>query len=160
MVNGMLLMCRLKKIFCGRGVMVTRDLRSFFTSKKKEEKIPDKYSRINQSNRKFHGCWYIDCKCWTGKLIKKKKRRQSSLYNKYSTNKPSRAEEEVEKYAYSNGTQAIVNCFKSKYPQYSFLHTSIDSWKRKFNNQKEDFVPLIFNKRGRPNLVRDDLLQK
>ena len=62
--------------------------------------------------------------------------------------------------AYSNGTQAIVNCFKSKYPQYSFLHTSIDSWKRKFNNQKEDFVPLIFNKRGRPNLVRDDLLQK
>ena len=87
--------------------MVTRDLRSYFTSKKNEEKILDKYSRISQSNEKFHGCWYIDCKCWTGKLIKRK-RRQSSLYNKYSTSKPSRVKEEVEKYAYSNGTQTIV----------------------------------------------------
>ena len=103
----MLLMCRLKKFFCWRGVMATRDLRSYFTSKKKEEKIPEKNSRISQSKGKFHGCWYIDCKCSTGKLVKRK-RRQSSLYNKYSTSKASRVEEEVEKYAYSNGTQAIV----------------------------------------------------
>ena len=148
-----------KKILCWRGVIATRDSRSYLTSKKKQEKISNKYSRISQSNGKFHGCWYIDCKCWTGKLIKKIGR-QGSLYNKYSTSKPSRVEEEVEKYAYSNGTQAIVNCFKSKYPQCSFLHTSINSWKRKFNNQKEDFLPPIINKRGKPNLVRDDLLQR
>ena len=64
------------------------------------------------------------------------------------------------KYAYSNGTHAASNCFKSKYTQYTFLRTSINNWKRKFNNQKEDWLPPIFNKRGRHNLVRDDLLQK
>ena len=88
--------------------------------------------------------------------VGKKKGRKGSLDNKYSASKLSRAKDEVEKYAYSNGTQAIINCFKSNYPQCSFLHTSINSWKRKFNNQKEDFLPPIFNKRGRPNLVRDD----
>ena len=44
--------------------------------------------------------------------------------------------------------------------QCSFLHTSINSWKRRFNKQNKDFLPLIFSKRGRPNLVRDDLLQR
>ena len=55
-------------------------------------------------------------------------------------------------YAYNNGTQAAINHFKSKYPQYTFLCTSI-------NNNQKDLLPPIFNKRGRPNLVRDDLLQ-
>ena len=48
--------------------------------------------------------------------------------------------EEVGKYAYSNGTQVTINYIKSKYPQYTFLRTSINNWKRKFNNQKEDLL--------------------
>ena len=59
-----------------------------------------------------------------------------------------------------NGTQAALNRFISKYPQYSFLHISIKNWKCKFSNQKKYFLSLIFNKRRRPNLVRDDFLQK
>ena len=68
--------------------------------------------------------------------------------------------EEVGEYAHSNKTQAGINRFKSKYPQCTFLRTSINNWKRKFNNQREDSLPPIFNKRGRPNPVRDYLLQK
>ena len=44
--------------------------------------------------------------------------------------------------------------------QYTFLNTSTNNWKCKFNNQKEDLLPLIFNKHGRPNLVRNGLLQE
>ena len=87
----------------------------------------------------------------------KEKRRKDSSYN---TNIPFRVKEEFGKYAYSNGTQVALNCFILKYVQYTFLRTSINNWKRKFNNQKEDLLSPIFNKCERPNLVRDDLLQK
>ena len=73
---------------------------------------------------------------------------------------PSRVNEEAGKYAYSNGTQAPINRFKSKLPQYDFLRTSIRNRKGKFNDQKEDLLPPIFSKRGRPNLGRNGMLQK
>ena len=47
-----------------------------------------------------------------------------------------------------------------KVPTIHFLRTSINNWRRKFNNQKENLLSPTFNKRGRPNLVRDDFLQK
>ena len=86
-----------------------------------------------------------------------KKGRKGSSYN---ASIPSRVKEDVGKYSYSNGTLAPINRFKSKCTQYTFLRTSIDNWKRKFNNQEEDVIPPIFNKCRRPNLVKDDLLQK
>ena len=51
--------------------------------------------------------------------------------------------------------------FKSKYPHYTFLRTTINNWKRKFN--KKEGVPSespTFRKAGRPNIVRDELVQK
>ena len=66
----------------------------------------------------------------------------------------------MRKYAYNNGTQAAINLFKSKCSQYAFLRTSINNWKCKFNNQKEDFLPPVFNKRGRPNLVIKEIINK
>ena len=86
---------------------------------------------------------------------KKKGRKGSS----YDTSIHSRVKEEVGKYAYNNGTQTAINCFKSKYSQYTFLRTCIDNWKCKFNNQKENLLLPIFSKRGRSNAMRDDLLQ-
>ena len=41
-----------------------------------------------------------------------------------------------------------------------FLRTSIRNRKGKFNDQKEDLLPPIFSKRGRPNLGRDGIVQK
>ena len=60
----------------------------------------------------------------------------------------SRVKEEVRKYAYSNGTQAAINCFKLKYPQYTFLRTSINNWKGKFNKQKEDLLTKVTKNKG------------
>ena len=74
---------------------------------------------------------------------------------------PSRIKEEVGKYAHTYGTQAAIKRFKSKYPHYTFLRTTINNWKRKFN--KKEGVPSespTFRKAGRPNIVRDELVQK
>ena len=86
-----------------------------------------------------------------------KKGRKGSSYNIII---PSRVRKEVRKYTYSNGTQAAINLFKSKYPKYISLRTSINNRKHKLKNQKEDLLPPIFTKCRRPNIVRDDLLQK
>ena len=53
----------------------------------------------------------------------KEKGRKVSSYNTFIR---SRVKEEVGKYAYSNGTQATINRFKSKYPQYPlfYIHLS------------------------------------
>ena len=65
------------------------------------------------------------------------------------------------KFAHTYGTQAAIKRFKSKYPHYTFLRTTIYNWKRKFN--KKECVPSespTFRKAGRPNIVRDELVQK
>lgn len=71
----------------------------------------------------------------------------------HSTNIPSRVKEEVGKYACSCGTQAANNRFKSKYPQHTFVRTTINNLERKFDNQKEDMSSPKFSKPGRPNIV-------
>ena len=88
-------------------------------------------------------------------LRNKKGRRGSS----YSTNIPSRVKEEVGKYACSCGTQAAINCLKPKYPHDTFVRTTINNWKRNFDNQK-GHLSSPFNKHGQPNTVGDELLQK
>ena len=75
--------------------------------------------------------------------------RQGSSCN---TNIPSRIKEEVGKYTHTYGTQAAIKRFKSRYPHYTFLRTTINNWKRKFN--KKEGVPSespTFRKAGRPN---------
>ena len=54
----------------------------------------------------------------------KKKGRKGSSYN---TSIPSHVKEEESKYAYSNGTPAAINRFKSNHPQHTFLRTSINN---------------------------------
>ena len=68
--------------------------------------------------------------------------------------------EEVGKFVYSYGPEAAINRFKSKYAQYAFVYTTINNSKRKFANQKENVPSPKFHDPGRPNIFRDDLLQK
>ena len=116
-----------------------------------------KYSTISQGNQKCY-CCYASAVNAELESFSKKKERQGSSYN---TNIPSRIKEEVGKYAHTYGTQAAIKRFKSKYPHYTFLRTTINNWKRKFN--KKEGVPSespTFRKAGRPNIVRDELVQK
>ena len=141
--------------------MATRDLRSYFTSVSKDKKgSHGSCTSIPQLVKATGNVPAADASAVNAELesFSKKKERQGSSYN---TNIPSRIKEEVGKYAHTYGTQAAIKRFKSKYPHYTFLRTTINNWKRKFN--KKEGVPSespTFRKAGRPNIVRDGLVQK
>ena len=141
--------------------MATRDLRSYFTSVSKDKKASHgSCTSIPRLVKATGNVTVADASAVNAELesFSKKKERQGSSYN---TNIPSRIKEEVGKYAHTYGTQAAIKRFKSKYPHYTFLRTTINNWKRKFN--KKDGVPSkspTFRKAGRPNIVRDELVQK
>ena len=141
--------------------MATRDLGSYFTSVSKDKKASHGSCTIIPRLVKATGnVTAADASAVNAELesFSKKKERQGSSHN---TNIPSCIKEEVGKYAHTYRTQAAIKRFKSKYPHYTFLRTTINNWKRKFN--KKEGVPSespIFRKAGRPNIVRDELVQK
>ena len=138
--------------------MAARDLGSYFTSVSKDKKASHGSCTIIPRLVKATGnVTAADASAVNAELesFSKKKERQGSSY---STNIPSCIKEEVGKYVHTYGTQAAIKRFKSKY---TFLRTTINNWKRKFN--KKEGVPSespIFRKAGRPNIVRDELVQK
>ena len=140
--------------------MATRDLRSYFTSVSKDKKASHgSCASIPRLVKATGNVTAADASAVNAELesFSKKKERQGSPYN---TNIPSRIKEEVGKYAHTYGTQAAIKRFKSKYPHYTFLRTTINNWKRKFNKKGVPSESPTFRKAGRPNIVRDELVQK
>ena len=141
--------------------MATRDLRSYFTSVSKDKKASHgSCTSIPQLVKATGNVTAADASAVNAEMesFSKKKERQGSSYN---TNIPSRIKEKLGKYAHSCGTQAAIKRFKSKYSHYTFLRTTINNWKRKFNKKEGvQSESLTFRKAGRPNIVRDELVQK
>ena len=104
--------------------MATRDLRSYFMSKSKKKK--NSHKGIPDLVKATGNVTTADVCAVNGELesFSQKNGRQCSLY---SINIPSRENEKVGKYVFSYGTQAAIEHFKSKYPQYIFVRTSINS---------------------------------
>ena len=68
---------------------------------------------------------------------------------------------EVGEYALLNGAKLAVEKFKKNYPKYTFIRTSINNWKNKIQRDKNDPVSSTVNeRRGRPNLLPDELMLK
>ena len=67
--------------------------------------------------------------------------------------------EEVGKYAYSCRIQAAINHFKSKYPQYAFVRTTINYRKCLLDSQKKNVASPKLNISARPNIIWGNLLQ-
>ena len=140
--------------------MATRDLSSYFTSVSKDKKASHgSYTSIPQLVKATGNVTAADASAVNAELesFSKKKEGQGASYN---TNIPSHIKEEVGKYAHTYGTQAAIKRFKSKYPHYTFLRTTINNWKRKFNKKGVPSESPTFRKAGRPNIVRDELVQK
>ena len=62
------------------------------------------------------------------------------------------------KYALLHGTKATVEQFNKVYLKYTSVRTTINDWKLKMKKEKDGKT--IFFKKGRPNLVSDDLMKK
>ena len=105
--------------------MATRDLRSYFTGVSKDKKASHgSCTSIPRLVKATGNVTAADASAVNAELesFSKKNERQGSPYN---TNIPSRIKEEVGKYAHTYGTQAAIKRFKSKYPHYTFLRTTI-----------------------------------
>lgn len=76
----------------------------------------------------------------------------------YNKDIPEKIKKEVGKYANIHGTQAAIKRFEETYPTYIFKRTSVNNWKNKLKTSKDKNT--VFKKKGRPNLLADDLLGK
>lgn len=60
------------------------------------------------------------------------------------------------KHARNFGTASAIKKFTIKYPKYSFVRTTVNSWKKKY----EDGKNVVIKKIGRPNLLDSSMLKK
>ena len=63
----------------------------------------------------------------------------------------------VGRYAALNGTKAALKRYPKIYPKYDLKRTSVNSWKSKIKDKKENS---LVKRSGRPNPLSDDLLKK
>ena len=73
----------------------------------------------------------------------------------YNTKVPESIKSEVGNYGLVHGTKAVLEKFGKKYPKYTFVRTSVNNWKKKISDGKD-----VHRKKGRPNLLNDELLSK
>ena len=90
------------------------------------------------------------------------KRRSSMLKKqvakpaKHYDNIPSKIKQEIGSYALIHGTKAAIDRFSKVYTKYSLKRTTANGWKERC---KKNYLHSI-GKRGRPNLVDDEILKK
>ena len=70
---------------------------------------------------------------------------------------PEKVKIEVGRYAALNGTKAALKRYSKIYPKYDLKRTSVNSWKSKIKDKKENSLA---KRSGRPNLLSDNLLKK
>ena len=78
----------------------------------------------------------------------------------YNTSVPERIKNEVGEYALINGTKSALEKFNTKYPQYTFVKTSVNNWKKKIENDKKQNIVTVIARKDRPNLLEDETLAK
>ena len=64
----------------------------------------------------------------------------------YNTSVPKRTKNEVGEYAMINGTISVLEKFNTKYPQYTFVRTSVNNWKKKIENDKKQNIVTVIAK--------------
>ena len=82
--------------------------------------------------------------------------------NMCQKNVPEKIKEEVGRFALLHSTKSAINKFSKIYPEFIFLRTTVNSWKRKIklSHDSVDHGPPKLSNVGRPNLLDEVLLQK
>ena len=55
----------------------------------------------------------------------------------YNTSVPESIKNEVSEYTLIHGTKSALEKFGKKYPKYTFIRTSVNNWKKKFEKEKK-----------------------
>ena len=92
------------------------------------------------------------------KVVENQMKKSAQVRKHYSKIVPETIKREAGKYALLHGTKATVERFNKVYPNYTFVRTTINNWNIKMKKEKDGKT--IFKKKGRPNLVSDDFMEK
>ena len=87
------------------------------------------------------------------------KKQVAKSTGKYS-NVPSKIKEEIGRYALIHGTKSAINRFSKVYTKYSLKRRTVNGWKESCKKNKNDQPIASIQKKGRPNLVDDEILKK
>ena len=87
------------------------------------------------------------------------KRQVAKSTVKYS-NIPSKIKVEIGRYALIHGTKSAIDRFSKVYTKYSLKRTTVNGWKESCKKKKNDQPIAPIQRKGRPNLVDDEMLKK
>ena len=110
----------------------TRDLRSYFSAKAKENNKETRSVKVNLTPELVQTLEHVTSADAAAVNTELKTASSIQRRGKYVLNIPPRIKAEVGKYALSYGTQAARKSFSSKYPQYEFKRSTVNNWKNKF----------------------------
>ena len=133
------------------------DLRSYF---EKIDSNNETSSSSQKAPRLFQSALYII----TGEAViqyveqevKKQVAKSTVKYNYF----PSKIKEKIGRCALIHGTKSAIDRFSKVYTKYSFKRTTINGWKESCKKKKNDQPIAPIQRKGRPNLVDDEMLKK
>ena len=127
-----------------------RDIRSCFSAKGNESKR----SRISVPEIVITA---TDIASQAEVKMSKEEFKKESFKRKTHQNVPEKVRKEFGRYGLIHWTKAAVDKYSKIYPNYDLNCTSVNTWKKKCKNNKDN---TLVKKSGRPNLLSDELLQK
>ena len=130
-----------------------RDLRSYFVqtdnTNKETSSSSQKVILVIQSSSNILGETEIQ-------YVQQQIKKQIAKHAKHYDNIQSKIKQEIGSYALIHGTTAAIDRFPKVCTKYSHKRTTVYSWKERY--KKNDLQSI--GKRGRPNLVDDEMLKK
>ena len=130
-----------------------RDLQSYFVqtdnTNKETSSISQKVTLVIQSSSNIPGETEIQ-------YVQQQIKKQIAKHAKHYDNIQSKIKQEIGSSALIHGTPAAIDRFSKVYTKYSQKRTTVYSWKERY--KKNDLQSI--GKRGRPNLVDDEMLKK
>ena len=120
-----------------------RDLRSYFvkTDNTNKETSPSTQNITGETEIQY---------------VQQEMKKQVAKPAKHCDNILSKIKQEIGSYALIHGTKAAIDRFSKVYTKYSLKRTTVNGWKERC--KKNDLHSI--GKRGRPNLVDDEMLKK
>ena len=130
-----------------------RDLRSYFVktdnTNKETSSSSQKVTLVIQSSSNIPGETEIQ-------YVQREIKNETAKHAKHYDNIQSKIKQETGSYALIYGTKATIDRFTKVYTKYSLKRTTINRSKERY--KKNDLQSI--RKRGRPNLVDDEMLKK
>ena len=133
------------------------DLRPYF------KKVDSDYETLTSSQktpRLFQSASNITDEAEVQYVEKEVKKQVEKSTVKYS-NVPSKIKEEIGSYALIHGTKSAIDRFSKVYTKYSLKRTTVNGWKESCKKKKTNHQPIApIQRKGRPNLVGDEMMKK